>query len=1086
MKKTRQNDSDENSGINTSRRSAIKWLSLSTGLIWTNVAVTGTAKATAKDENRTPAQTDGILSNENLEVNVNPTGTWQITTNNGQELTFPSASTSGLTIQIDDTNYSYGAPGGSFIDQYRTQDTQISDSGTEATTKWEIDGVAITQTIELSGEAAVFNLSIENLSDVEKRVKARWLFDYQVGVQDGAPIFVNGQVVTTETRFESPDFDTFQTYDSIPDPSLTGQGGIRDTPTKIEFVAWEDANSTEYQYDGFDSTKSFFTEGSVNSPASDSAGLIYYDLGSINPGTSTSVQTSYGTGSPAQTQISDIEQAMNSFQDSAVNAVTTMVNQRAKAHAAIYSRVGDQYADLYTNYFGYKAGVGDISREDVDNEIRTKLDELLGELSNSQYSTLYEFFNAMFNAVDVSADQSTMQEVFVDFIRGEAPEQTAGSAPRLQFGGQSVNQIISEFRSNFDNRKTSAIETLQSEPLDETEINRIASYYNSKGSQLDGRAKSIERKVEKAISAIKNEETGRVHAARIETDEVQSGNPRTEQAVITAFTGAVVITAKYAGVTAGGLYLSSLAYSSTTVTSTAAIAGTYGGSQFVSSFAWTIPSMSYWSYLQTVFTSLNSASPSIKGLLKEQLLQEFGLTPSQIIEDYTGIKVDILLGARDPVATFVSVRTDQVQQLAQELSRSVQVTDVDAPNIFLDDISPEGQATATASVEIKNTSSEPITPTLVKSNSGVQVTTLDSTLLGERDLPTTFEADIPEIPAGQTETAQITYEFPANYLIGHYDLNVTISPTPTEGGKNSTNSDPFVSANIPDDVTRNTLIDTNISQGQSRQDIYSSRASGEEVSFNLSYLGSNLDLHIYDSSDNHVGLDYQTGEFENEIQGATASGPDAPGRAAESVRIADPDDEYETEVIAIETDGDEPFSVDATSIPSVPPIINLTPPAPQDVIAGTVVTTSLTVRESGGSSGLTNVTISGSEFENGDAQNIPTENISVGQSEFDVSPGNSETVEIVVAIPSDAEGTYNGDIQVSSTETSSTAQLAISVSNTVIVSGQEIPIEFTSPTGDGERTVTADDATEAVETFINGDISADVAVDVIEVFISVS
>lgn len=114
MKKTRQNDSDENSGINTSRRSAIKWLSLSTGLIWTNVAVTGTAKATAKDENRTPAQTDGILSNENLEVNVNPTGTWQITTNNGQELTFPSASTSGLTIQIDDTNYSYGAPGGDF------------------------------------------------------------------------------------------------------------------------------------------------------------------------------------------------------------------------------------------------------------------------------------------------------------------------------------------------------------------------------------------------------------------------------------------------------------------------------------------------------------------------------------------------------------------------------------------------------------------------------------------------------------------------------------------------------------------------------------------------------------------------------------------------------------------------------------------------------------------------------------------------------------------------------------------------------------------------------------------------------------
>jgi hypothetical protein len=56
--------------------------------------------------------------------------------------------------------------------------------------------------------------------------------------------------------------------------------------------------------------------------------------------------------------------------------------------------------------------------------------------------------------------------------------------------------------------------------------------------------------------------------------------------------------------------------------------------------------------------------------------------------------------------------------------------------------------------------------------------------------------------------------------------------------------------------------------------------------------------------------------------------------------------------------------------------------------------------------------------------------------------------------------------------------------DTVTVDGQEVPTEFTSETNNGDRTVTADNAVEAINTFIAGEISANVAVDVINAFIA--
>jgi len=173
------------------------------------------------------AAESGSLTNENVSAFVNNSGEFELTTAGGEQLTYPRANTSGLTVRVDGTNYVIGTPPGRRMDQYRTQDTTFSDGMTTATTRWELpENITIVQRISLAGEAVEFDLSVENTGNQPRDVKIRYLFDYQVGPQDGAPVFINGEVLVSETRYRSPSFDSWLTYDQLPDPSLTGEGTV--------------------------------------------------------------------------------------------------------------------------------------------------------------------------------------------------------------------------------------------------------------------------------------------------------------------------------------------------------------------------------------------------------------------------------------------------------------------------------------------------------------------------------------------------------------------------------------------------------------------------------------------------------------------------------------------------------------------------------------------------------------------------------------------------------------------------------------------------------------------------------------------
>jgi major cell surface glycoprotein (TIGR04216 family) len=102
-----------------------------------------------------------------------------------------------------------------------------------------------------------------------------------------------------------------------------------------------------------------------------------------------------------------------------------------------------------------------------------------------------------------------------------------------------------------------------------------------------------------------------------------------------------------------------------------------------------------------------------------------------------------------------------------------------------------------------------------------------------------------------------------------------------------------------------------------------------------------------------------------------------------------------------------------------------------------------------------------------------------------VTPIESHPASVVLTTDDGFETDDQQDLNVTKDDDSGSSDEE-NLTDTVTVGNQEVPAEFTSETANGERTVTADNAVEAINTFIagDGDVSADVAVDVINAFIA--
>ena len=958
---------------------------------------------------------------------------FQIRNADGQQLIYPDARSSGLTVQVDGTNYVVGTFPGTNMGNYRVQDTQFSEETTVARTEWSLpEDVRVAQQISLAGEAARFRLSVENRSNQPREIRVRYLHDYQVGPQDGAPIFINGDVLTHERRFENPTFSSWQTYDQLPDPSLTGEGTITTPPTKIEFVAWEDASESGYEYDGFDSNKEFYTPGQTQSPASDSAGLLYYDLGAVSQGESETIVTSYGVGPPASADISGLEQALSNYRDAVTGYLDTVIEAKAKGYAAQYLRdepdaaygiPRDDRSGVFRNsivrFFEVRAGAEGKEQFDPGyfDDIRALERTIPDNLSESEYEKMAQFLNSMFDAVprgDPNLIKEETRQTFRQYLLGEGE----GQQETLTIGGQTLGEIRDQFVQDFNQQRQQFIETCHNDEIDPSVISTLASRIRTKTNKINQAGNKWAESYRAVIdAAIEGEQMmskaevmstgGAVGSAAGTAIGAVGGlllaGPTGEEPILMAIGGGI------GGVVGSGVGM---------VVAPVVTGAGEKGNQWSREFAGT----ETWKAITT---------------FELQWLYHLKRAPDRVLPralaDYAGD--DVAGRATTVPETLFDAGCADAPEL---VDLDIKIDGIDVPAVSEEQkLADSTLAKTDGKVTLRNPQSnnQAIKPTFHRNDCTVAAhSTAETVQRGWLLLPSRQE--LPDIQPGNSADIGFTVVTPLRSN-ADYSLSLLVSASPLSTTTRQATAVVTNTMGTADAVSTNQLSDGLIRQGESNTT--SPTVDGaSQASFDLVYGGSDLDLHLYAGDDNHVGRNYENGKYENTIPTAAGSGPDQ-GTGYESIEVTEASGTYETEVIAVSTpDGGSGYMMTSARSGPLPPSMRvLESEVDISVDPGETTETTLTVRETAGDQALSDISAESTTLSR-DGGSDSIEDVSVNPTTTTVPAGDRGAVELTVSAPQNATpGSYDGTVTVADSRRS------LDLSAGVIVRGQR--------TEDGER-----------------------------------
>jgi len=240
----------------------------------------------------------------------------------------------------------------------------------------------------------------------------------------------------------------------------------------------------------------------------------------------------------------------------------------------------------------------------------------------------------------------------------------------------------------------------------------------------------------------------------------------------------------------------------------------------------------------------------------------------------------------------------------------------------------------------------------------------------------------------------------------------------------------------------------------------------------LQFPGSDLDLHIYDSSGNHVGVDYVTGLVDSEIEGAEYTG--TAGLLERIYLPASGDEVYTIRVVGVEADGQEPFAVVASDVPQQEAIITVTPSVVHRIVENRSIPleVALSVREIGGQTDYVGLAASSSDLVSA-AGAIPASNVHFEVSDTTIDAGGAAEIVSSVSLPAGlSSGVYSGTFYVGSQSVDVPIALELLNAPPEIGSLTDAPDPVTQP---ANLTLTADyvsdsdpgDSVEKVEFYLD-------------------
>ncbi len=179
-----------------------------------------------------------------------------------------------------------------FMDSYVEGAPEIV--GDSIVTSWRLPGdVVVEERLKLINEGVMLNFVIINEGPTSVDAGIRLHIDTMLGENDGAPVYIPGDgLKSREAEYlgRTLNFKYWKAYNTIDNPSMIATGVLDEEsyPDKVIVANWKKSIYSSWNY----------TIDPTTSILGDSAVILYYDLGKIDPGEHKTLTTQYLNGEP--------------------------------------------------------------------------------------------------------------------------------------------------------------------------------------------------------------------------------------------------------------------------------------------------------------------------------------------------------------------------------------------------------------------------------------------------------------------------------------------------------------------------------------------------------------------------------------------------------------------------------------------------------------------------------------------------------------------------------------------------------------------------------------------------------------------
>lgn len=936
-------------------------------------------------------QDAATLVNPSLIVGLQSTGQFTMQEANQQRyLLFPGGWTSYLSVNVDGAVYTNN-DGSLSIDTPLTTLNTISAYILYRTP----ENVVVTLTYTLMGQALQLKIDTKNEDTISHQIKVRYLWDTQVDVNDGSPLYAPPSGVrTSETDFNNPSFTNWSGYDTWPNPTLVSTGVMPTIPYRVVFAYWPNAYVNAWDYT-IDPNKAFYTPGYVTSPYSDSSVLEYYALGNLSSYGTGEIVTYYGLGSPDNNQtgrdrlISALNNNRSAVENFLINDVTTYSTIMATYYDAMQVKLDAKwFVQSAWTVFGPEPG-----------DKATRAVKLLQDFD------ALEKIGDIVSLIDYSSQLGvSTADLFSSIPSGTSIEEIANNyfKPYIMnthmFGNyQGINGVIQAI----DNQYQNVVNALPSPLPNSYPVDNVVASLNSQTTAL--KRASYQETWAPFLSP--NSCMPDVKAGVMNSLYSQLLGQIAQINTADSWSWGLTLTEMGVWGLAGSIKIASIAGVATIPVGEAVFWGTTGTIAAIPSIMGTAA---------TVISLTN------KGALTSTAYSAVGQLSSDI-SMINALYLSTLRYVNPSNMTLASLNNQVSQAISpQAVADNLLVQTVSVPDVIVPDTID--YANGTGSVTLTNTGVSPLTISLngnITAQRGEDITIVG--LVG---------TETSSLQPGETQSFPFSFTILRSGLVNYlgYDLHLFVNFAQTGTAVRGALGPTVVhfSVGTQEQLQGWNHISTNLGHGQvtsgsTYSQSFQVTAGAQASRLMLSFPeGSDLDLHLYDSYGRHTGMNYQTGRVENQIPGVVYSGMSA---WPEWLMITAPTTEiYQVQVVGNDISMGGYFDIQQLDIMTSPAMIDIphqlgwtymrlqTPTLQGENFA-------FTIHEVGGTMDIANLTLLPSNLQDSQGHSIPSNQI-VCSSTPNLLAGTENIASCVVNVSaSTLDGVYTGLITVTGQDT---------------------------------------------------------------------